>query len=1254
MTTVQPADSLDNLRQLLVEIDRDGLSLARELRRERELLAAGDSPVGRDLRRAELRFLQDRKLTDPDGEELARRVEEAAHEALDAELRDLRATPPNSVGALFDLAELRASYRLLGRHTDVETAGEVIAQRLEALVWEGPDAVSEDELLQEAGERYAALTTEEEAFELEQKIELLVETRDLLEALSKKAGSRSLARRMARYARRLYRQKCDRVLARRLESLLGRRGAALLENLSLIGLVAVFALLLVDFSLDLDPGTLAWTRAVDASVCLFFIVEFLLKLSLAPARGSWFLRNALTDLLPAIPAAMYLVPLDLPAAGKAEDAVALRLLRLVRITQFARYVQALRPALRIVRLVLFLIRGMDALVQRFSPLLNRDFVFFERASLDGSDAGATASRMLDNRDARSLLFQALRREHVLLSELPAEAVRHELEDRASALTRRLADSVPVPQMRTFGADPSSLAVGRDIPVEDAIAFLNSLRPEQVGLWLPRPDILALDRIVRVINAPVVRLLPLINLVSVFPSPRTAEERLAALGTRLALLLERWRERMLFFADLHGIVTGPQILDNVASAMVKFTKRPATRLAIFGVLFMLVQLILPSDESETGLLGFLAEVNRILGRIVATPLIVLGSVCIVLLLVGRWLKSLAGEANETFRMTSEAHFLSLLELAKRRSQDTDLEFLASRVFREHVPYEASGYITQFVRGIRTGRHPQGLDIEPALYDELTRVSYLYLHFLDGAPLHHTDVKTSEQLLANLSLENIRYGHLAMPRRERKRLRKLRLDEGSLLSGPYLWFRCITESIAVESAKRVIDYNRHALTKAQEAVAAPEQRARYARWLRRRRNQEGGRLEKLDALGAGGVFQSTEFHALDFLMRDDGREAYLEREFGRHLVHQLRTDRERMIREIFGTQPLHQRPRSKRSINFYKLYRNRLSGGRILLLPLLVVFAIGQSLKLLIQRTVEVAREILAPERAAEIKERGRAPFSVARRKIHRMKAPGLLEAMRLRVQFDPEYSGAPASWSERTEFSTESELERDMEFLQLRVREREEFRVIAGGVRETVAKLHRTVHRMGGDLAGLAGVEDPDRIRRGERAVTVAFLTDRAGLRTLAGAENVLEEAVARARSAEETIAGAFTRRGTAMLLRGFRSHPITRWIRTHRPDLGKLPLRVRGRLCRAWHAEGPAAGGELRDALRVWSALEPGVTPTERATEIALQVFRSRRDVSRELVALRAVQSLSVLDVRHYRKLVFDLGDYGGEGESQDLATALP
>jgi hypothetical protein len=56
---------------------------------------------------------------------------------------------------------------------------------------------------------------------------------------------------------------------------------------------------------------------IDALACTFFLADFLVELLLHPSRGSWFLRNALTDLMPAIPSVLFLLPgVDVPDGGR--------------------------------------------------------------------------------------------------------------------------------------------------------------------------------------------------------------------------------------------------------------------------------------------------------------------------------------------------------------------------------------------------------------------------------------------------------------------------------------------------------------------------------------------------------------------------------------------------------------------------------------------------------------------------------------------------------------------------------------------------------------------------------------------------------------------------------------------------------------------------------------------------------------------------------------------------------------------------
>src|SRR5262249_23320538 len=143
-------------------------------------------------------------------------------------------------------------------------------------------------------------------------------------------------------------------------------------------------------------------------------------------------------------------------------------------------------------------------------------------------------------------------------------------------------------------------------------------------------------------------------------------------------------------------------------------------------------------------------GEFLKRFVATPLVVLGAVCLVLLLLARWLKALAGEASLALQRTSEAHFLSLLELGKLRHEQTDARFLARRVLGSE---QRAPSLQSAMRAARDGHLAPGATRAERL--DLDSMTLLYLHYLDGGILHASDTKTTEQLLANLALQDVRY-------------------------------------------------------------------------------------------------------------------------------------------------------------------------------------------------------------------------------------------------------------------------------------------------------------------------------------------------------------------------------------------------------------------------------------------------------------------------------------------------------------------
>ena len=75
------------------------------------------------------------------------------------------------------------------------------------------------------------------------------------------------------------------------------------------------------------------------------------------------------------------------------------------------------------------------------------------------------------------------------------------------------------------------------------------------------------------------------------------------------------------------------------------------------------------------------------------------------------------------------------------------------------------------------------------------------------------------------------------------------------------------------------------------------------------------------------------------------------------------------------------------------------------------------------------------------------------------------------------------------------------------------------------------------------------------------------------------------------------------------------------------------------------------DALR---SIGAGSDPLVAAVVRMEETFRQGAEVRREIVSLRAVQSLAVPDIRNYRELVFELGDYAADGEDAGFACRLP
>ncbi len=1198
--------SLVRLRSLLHDATTAPEETVRDLARQRASLAPRGQ-LAHELAAVELRWLDSRpERAEP---EFAAALQGARRECLAERVRAL-GTIPADAAVLFDLAEARAEALATRADSIVIECERAIAAGLPKIE---PGAAVDEEVR----ERFAMLSAAIDDVSLEHQVWLLRCSGEVARALAERTRSKPVAT----CARRLLRAADDRELGRRMEQRLGPRGVAAIETANFGLLMVVLLAMLVEATVELEPWQVDALHWVDAGACLFFVADFLFEIVQHPRPFSWFWRNALTDLLPAVPAVLFLLP-DNAVPDAAGYALGLRAVRLVRVTWAARYVQALRPLLRSARLLLFLVRGLDGLVARFSQLLNREFVFVP--------AAADVRRAVAEDDLRDALFASLRREHELAELLPTDARLALLRERVEAARLGAPGLGSLEGRRVAGAVSQ-----RDVPIDEAVQFLWALRPQDVRRWLRPADVQSLDRVLRVLSAVPVRWLPIVRRLAVHPLAATPEERIVQLARRLAEWVESWHGRMLFFADLHGIVTGPQILDRVASAMVKASQRPAVRLILFGSLFSVLRAFLAGSCLD-GVVVFLS-------KIVGLPLVILGGICLVFLTLGSWLKRLAGQASENYRLTSEANFLSQLERVKTRYEDDDLPFLVRRVFADDaLAARTSAMLREQVRSARTGVPVDDDALPGAVRHECNRLALLYLHFLDGAPLHTSDVKTTEQLLANPALENLRTRFLRVSPRERKRLRKLRLDDGSLLTGPYLWFRFITESIAVESAKRIVGYNRFCVPLAEREHASPAQIAAMEAWLERRRDPRGGRtIGELPWAERSHSHPTTEFTALDFVGGDPERDRHIASLFGDEVLDVVRTDRRTMVREIFGTRPVHHLSKENRAFNPLRFYRRRLSHGRVLLAPLLLAWRFVRSVGWLIVRVRQIVREVFDPDLAMQRREIGSAPFAVALRKIHRMKSPGLLEAMSLRLRLDPCYAGAPGGWSAGAGFATEPEVERDLAFLHMRERQAARLRDEAAAVRRQVGELHAALAWM----PSLGEVRDGDVRAAAELAVTCAWVADKDDARTLLHAERWRTEALPALIANEPPRSWSGRAFGAVRDL--FVVHPVDRWIATHGRDLART---ARGPLRAAYDRD----RGDVRRVLDAWVELPAGGSPAEAAIRCLRDVHRDGLAVRRDLFALRAVQSMAVLDVRNYRDLVFQLGDYRGDGEDPLLGRALP
>lgn len=1127
-------------------------------------------------------------------------------------------------------------------------------------------------LLREAAEDLADRASEAMTFLEEQPIAAAVQSlesvRDDMQtclATLEQGPSRSLrgVRRMLRRRRRaLDGELQERRLAWGLERLLGRRGAMALEKLILLLLLVFILMLSIEGPLlrreaawqgmavesmvhSRVEAVFAW---LDLAICVVFLGEFALKLALAQGKGLYVRRNWLTGLLPAIPVGFLAYATHhLALAVEGEWVVAIRALRYLRLSRVAEWLRVARPLLRLARLVGFMLWTSDRLVRRMSPLLNRNVVVFEQAALE--ELGAPHHKALESLRER-------------FSHLAADAEELEPAARLAVLHARVADlraklGAPTAALaRTPSAGPAS---SREIPLEDVIVQLLSATPASVAERFGRGLARSIAQWCRAFDVFAVRRLPVIR--DLVAASRLADpyEAAARAGNRIGLLGRRLLERVYWFADLYGTVTAPQLVDSIGEWMIRGTAQPARRFLLFGTLFVLLShlvLRLP----HPGFLDYLAAlVNRVLG----TPLVVLGTFCLIPLLVGLWFRQIAGEASDFYTKVAEAQFLSGAKRMKRRLAQRWHSVWIQRVLAPEAELAGAA----------------GTSCGDALRATVER---LWDDYLDGAPLHRSDTRVTTQLLGNLDLLSLYSSRLRYGRRRRKQLRRLDLSaaRGSL-RGPYLWFHFISRSLTQQTAKLVVDYNTFAIPVDRLARATEEEVRAYAAWLVRRGRCGLDALglppavrQRLEAAGpatsengqAGRLrqsFQGSDFTALHFLSDEAELADDIRRRYGPWVAELMERDRRDNIRRVFRAYPLHHWPKEQRTFNPLVFYQQHLAGGWVLVFPLKVAWwltVLGWRALRLVGRKV---REVLSPP-VAEVSELADdEPLAVALRKVHRMRKPVFLQCLQLRAEFDPEYLGVLLPGCPGLRGPTVP-VDDDLNLIAAEPPLRRQLAQLAAGRRRQVLDLRYWLRRLGLD----------DEPAESLRAMALAYIVDHCRVRSLLESVRAVErswafaatrDSAAQQRTGREVdraprrgawgplraVAGAMLG-AKDVLLRPFRFRRQRFERQAERvlayPWLANIPRGCHPQWIRqAW--ERP----ELRKAVQTLACFLLTPDPLAEARDALQAVARDPAPWTRQLVVLRAVQTLSVLDLQLYCDLVARLGRYPENPSAPEL-TAYP
>ncbi len=1023
-------------------------------------------------------------------------------------------------------------------------------------------------------------------------------------------------KRLSRKLRRIRAESQERELQDQLESRFGSRFVAFGERLILFLICLVLGLMLLEW---LYPG---WSRStivtfhlIDSAACFIFLAEFGTKLACVSEKGFWFRRHFLIDFIPSIP--IGLLTLGLQAGSPADSVRWGRVGRFLRLPRLVRYIRLLRPLLRLARGFGLLARGLDRLAPRYAALLNRNIILYP-----------TREELNRLREAGGSLTWDITRLRIQIRHWWWQTLREAEEDeRATVVAQRLAileKGIESAQLTTRFVSTESAGMGREMPARPLLQKLANAEASDIEATLDEELLQQFAGIVRTFSRAPLRWLPIISsFVPHVGDEMSDAELVAATARKSATTLKRYHDAWFWVADLYGTVTPSQFVDRVGTMLVNSSFRPAYRLALFGGAFLLVQLGLMLTAME-----FLQPLEDFLKRYVGVTILVLGSVSIVVLALGLWMKRLGREATEFYERSAEAKYLSLTEVIRTRDLDRDAGILYERVFGVNRDKSDSTDVTHqnievFKQRIRKALgSADWSDRSEPISESIERLVLLCRDWLDGAMFTHSDTRITSQLLGSPAINQLLAQSRRVDAKQQQALSKLDLRrQQSMFGGPYLWFNFISRACVHAVAVALVEYNRNAIPLAALDRYSEEQRRRYEQWL----NREGEFDEKSEkkARKDEKMYVSTAFTVLHFLDCDPDRDRQVRERFGEKVLRRMQEDRQLIIRRIFGTYPMDKRPKEDRVVNLYSFYQAWLAGGRALFLPAFLMLVAMRGIRWLVQWIAISVREIRQPAMRSNRLDAAQGDFRTAVRKINRVRLPVVLASLRLRVQVDPEYLGLSLPGEEP--MKARPQLEEDRAFLDLDV---DVSREIERHLRRGRAEMRRFRRLMNDRLLERAATavglsSDAFNEAQHRRAAAIAYFADYRGVRSRLSAHTVLKE-VFRSVAEEPPRSGK-------LMPRPFMKRTFRRYWQRYGFG-GKMERNT------AWRAVRHNVWG-VADALNRWSEL--GQEVEEDGLRVMGELLQDAEQICEELMTLRAVQSLAVLDVLHYREHVFRLGNYG-------------